>query len=253
MKYLIAVACAMAFISYYYYLFSKKAILEDVSVLPTSQVHQQVPGNQSECGSNYRRDQLNFWMIWSSSRQSFDVQLFRAIEAVLGVLPDAVVHLLSQTLRQEDMDNINLRGRVWVNNVSTAELFKYTPLAQWNKKMNNLTWHKNYKTQITDGIRVAILYKCGGFYIDFDAIVLTNLTRLINSVGYQEYIRKRGIANGMHCKNVVIGGSSIYNTRYDRCGDDIPARTPLLALCNDTVRFWTQYQRVELCRPNCYH
>ena len=51
--------------------------------------------------------------------------------------------------------------------------------------------NQNTLVHISDIMRVVLLYKFGGFYLDFDTIVRTDLRKIKNSIGLEGQLLKK--------------------------------------------------------------
>ena len=67
--------------------------------------------------------------------------------------------------------------------IKVDELFADTPIEGMLEVVNMS--NTNTKTHISDMMRAALLYKYGGFYLDFDTLTRSDLTNITNSVGLE--------------------------------------------------------------------
>ena len=70
--------------------------------------------------------------------------------------------------------------------INLEKLFAGTPIEGMLNELNYS--NPNTRTHIRDLMRASLLYKYGGFYLDFDTITRRNLTRFKNSVGMERYV-----------------------------------------------------------------
>ncbi|XP_076959626.1 uncharacterized protein LOC143635758 [Bidens hawaiensis] len=136
-----------------------------------------------------------FFMTWiSSSIKPFGERELLAVEALFKSNPDSCLLILSNSYQESDHGFQLLKPMLFIGfRVQAIEpdlnfLFENTPAK---------TWFKNIKTGITDPgeiplsqnlsnlIRLVVLYKYGGVYLDTDFIPLNNFSGLRNSIGAQ--------------------------------------------------------------------
>ncbi|TKY65867.1 Galactosyltransferase protein [Spatholobus suberectus] len=151
------------------------------------QFHARVLGFLShECESQ-------FFMTWVSPAGSFGARELLSIESLFKASPKACLVILSRTL-----DSIHgyrilkplLDGgfRVQAVTPDLSFLFKGTPAKAW---LNELRKGKKDPGEVSlfqnlsNLMRLAVLYKYGGVYLDTDFVVLKPLTGLRNSIGAQ--------------------------------------------------------------------
>ncbi|GAB6029466.1 hypothetical protein CHUAL_005220 [Chamberlinius hualienensis] len=66
--------------------------------------------------------------------------------------------------------------------ISLDEIFSHTQLESWHR--NNVIQSSQFQTEHqSDGIRLALLYKFGGIYLDTDVIVIQPLEQMKNTIG----------------------------------------------------------------------
>ncbi|GAB6029290.1 hypothetical protein CHUAL_005055 [Chamberlinius hualienensis] len=87
------------------------------------------------------------------------------------------------------------------------QLFSSTPLMVWHER-NPLVDSVHPEVHLADAIRIALLWKYGGIYLDTDIIVIKSLKNLKNSVGveYGKVLNDPvlGIKYGMRVNNAVL-------------------------------------------------
>nr|KYP39850.1 Uncharacterized protein At4g19900 family [Cajanus cajan] len=133
------------------------------------------------------------FMTWVSPAGSFGARELLSVESLFKVQPKACLVILSRTL-----DSIHgyrilkpfLYGGFKVQAVTPdlPYLFKGTTAESWlnelrkgNKDPGEISLFQN----LSNLMRLAVLYKYGGVYLDTDFIVLKPLTGLRNSIGAQ--------------------------------------------------------------------
>ncbi|KAG5009977.1 Uncharacterized protein HKD37_07G019169 [Glycine soja] len=134
-----------------------------------------------------------FFMIWESPAGSFGARELMSIDSVFKVHPKACLVILSRTLdtirSYRVLKPILDEGfKVQPVTPDLQFLFKGTPAEAW---LNELKKGKKDPGQISlfqnlsNLIRLAVLYKYGGVYLDIDFVVLKPLSLLRNSIGAQ--------------------------------------------------------------------
>jgi hypothetical protein len=78
------------------------------------------------------------------------------------------------------------------------KILKDTPLERWAQNIEEWKKSSNFYSHITDAMRIALLWKYGGVYLDTDAPVLRSLKNIRNAVGIQHptSVYKGGEING---------------------------------------------------------
>ncbi|MED6176121.1 hypothetical protein PIB30_084941 [Stylosanthes scabra] len=137
--------------------------------------------------------EARFFMTWISPAGSFGVREMMSVESVFRVHPGACLVILSRTLETKRGYTVLkplLDGgfKVQVMTPDLPFLFKGTPAEVWfhelmkgKKDPGEIPLAQN----LSNLIRLVVLYKYGGIYIDADFIVLKPLTGLRNSIGAQ--------------------------------------------------------------------
>ncbi|KAF5728928.1 putative Alpha 1 4-glycosyltransferase family protein [Tripterygium wilfordii] len=136
---------------------------------------------------------VRFFVTWISSLDSFgDRELF-AIESLFKSHPNACLVIVSNSMDSQKGNRI-LRPfwdkgfKLIAINPDFDYIFKNTPAELW---FNRLKEGKVDPGEVSLGqnlsnlLRLALLYKFGGIYIDTDVIVLKSLAKLRNSIGAQ--------------------------------------------------------------------
>jgi lactosylceramide 4-alpha-galactosyltransferase len=136
---------------------------------------------------------VRFFMTWISPVESFGRREFLALESLFKVHPHGCLLILSR-----DLDSIQgyrilkpLLDRTFKVAAITPDLsflFKNTPAETWfeeiksgNKDPGEIPLAQN----LSNLIRLAVLYKFGGIYLDTDFIVLKSFADLRNAIGAQ--------------------------------------------------------------------
>ncbi|XP_027336391.1 lactosylceramide 4-alpha-galactosyltransferase-like [Abrus precatorius] len=153
----------------------------------TRQFHARVLGFFSqEC-------QAQFFMTWISPARLFGGRELLSVESVFKVHPKACLIILSRTLDTRHGYRIlkpllDCGFKVQAVTPDLSFLFKRTPAEAWFRELRKGRKDPgeiSLSQNLSNLIRLAVLYKYGGVYIDTDFIVLKPLTRLRNSIGAQ--------------------------------------------------------------------
>ena len=72
-----------------------------------------------------------------------------------------------------------------------TEMFMDTPIEGIDSEMRRVKNEHNRAVMLSDLLRMAIVYKYGGFYSDLDAVIIRSLKRLSNVVGTEDTKTKR--------------------------------------------------------------
>ncbi|KAF9665187.1 hypothetical protein SADUNF_Sadunf16G0095900 [Salix dunnii] len=136
---------------------------------------------------------VQFFMTWISPVESFGRREFLALESVFKVHPHACLLILSR-----DLDSVQgyrilkpLLDREFKVAAVTPDLsflFKSTPAETWFEEMksgNKDPGEIPLPQNLSNLIRLAVLYKYGGIYLDTDFIVLKSFADLRNAIGAQ--------------------------------------------------------------------
>lgn len=136
---------------------------------------------------------VQFFMTWISPVDSFKNREFLAMETLFKTHPRGCLMIVSRT-----MDSIkgyrilkpllDMGFRVQAVTPDLSFLFKNTPAATWHSEMkmgNRDPGEIPLAQNLSNLMRLALLYKYGGVYLDTDFIVLKPFTSLRNSIGVQ--------------------------------------------------------------------
>ncbi|GAQ80700.1 lactosylceramide 4-alpha-galactosyltransferase [Klebsormidium nitens] len=148
---------------------------------------------------NYIRDTacpLTFFVFWTTTSSpnktaksdGFQMRHLRSVESAFVTHPTACVIFLS-VLKFENrfMSELQTRGfrLLILDEFDVTSLLKYTPAEVWYKKVDEWRKGKYFFSHFTDLMRLAVLYKFGGVYIDTDCIVMNDVTGVRNAFGAQ--------------------------------------------------------------------
>lgn len=130
-----------------------------------------------------------FYLIWTAA----DLQRWRyhVIDSIFYHHPDAIVHIYTHGLQAEQFSSFTKSGyNVQLHYINFHEFFRDTPLESWSQLNFE---HYNFRVHVSDAFRLAVVWKYGGIYIDFDFFVLHNLSSLRNMIAHEAY---PGMVNG---------------------------------------------------------
>lgn len=136
---------------------------------------------------------LRFFMTWISSQESFRQRELFAIESLFKWHPSGCLLIVSKSIDSSRgtqlLKPFSDKGfRVLAISPDFNYLFKETLAEAWfdNLKKGNIRPGKvSLGQNLSNLLRLALLYKFGGIYIDTDIIVLKNFSKLRNSIGAQ--------------------------------------------------------------------
>lgn len=153
--------------------------------------------------------QVQFFMTWISSASSFGGREFLALETIFKAHPTACLIILTKTMDSARGSIIlkpvlELGYRVVAMTPDLSFLFKNTPAEAWfhGIQTGNIDPGEVPLAQnLSNLIRLAVLYKYGGVYLDTDFIVLRDFSMLRNVIGAQT-VDKNG--NWTRLNNAVL-------------------------------------------------
>lgn len=137
--------------------------------------------------------ELPFFMTWISPAKTFGQRELFAVESVFKAHPLACLMILSQTMDSVQGEEIlkplvQMGYRVEAISPDLPFLFKDTPAEAWFEEMK--TGDKDpgeipLAQNLSNLLRLSVLYKYGGIYLDTDFILLKKLSSLRNTIGAQ--------------------------------------------------------------------
>lgn len=136
---------------------------------------------------------LKFFMTWISSLESFGDREFLALESLYKSHPNACLVMVSNSLDSRKGRLIFKlfldRGfKVIAVKPDYDYIFKNTYAEEWFNKLKKGNVDPGLISlgqNLSNLLRLALLYKFGGIYLDTDVIVLKNLSKLRNTIGAQ--------------------------------------------------------------------
>ncbi|XVE76525.1 hypothetical protein DITRI_Ditri12bG0180700 [Diplodiscus trichospermus] len=134
-----------------------------------------------------------FFMVWLSKAQSFGPREFLALDSLLSTTPDGCLLIFSSSMDNPEGSSIlkpllDRRFNVLAVTPNVPFLVSNTPAEAWLDKLKNGNMDPGsvpLYNHLSDLIRLAVLYKYGGVYLDTDFIFLKDLSGLRNAIGAQ--------------------------------------------------------------------
>ncbi|KAI3666987.1 hypothetical protein L6452_42028 [Arctium lappa] len=161
---------------------------------------------------------IRFFMTWISSSSStvFGDREFLAVDALFKSNPNSCLMILSNTMDSVHgfriLKHLTDRGfRVRAVTPDLDFLFKNTPAQSWLHQIRNGKRDPGkipLAQNLSNLIRLVILYKYGGVYLDTDFVILKDFSSLKNSIGAQSATR---FGNWTRLNNAVL----IFDKNHD--------------------------------------
>ncbi|GLT34842.1 hypothetical protein SLA2020_093350 [Shorea laevis] len=137
--------------------------------------------------------EVQFFMTWIAPAKSFQRKEMLGVESVFKAHPDGCLVILSRSMDTEIgyrklKPLLDRRFRVLTVAPDLSFLFKNTSVEAWFDEMKKGKKDPGkipLAQNLSNLIRLAVLYKYGGIYIDTDFIVLKSFKGLKNSIGAQ--------------------------------------------------------------------
>ncbi|KAH7966890.1 hypothetical protein HPB49_020328 [Dermacentor silvarum] len=135
----------------------------------------------------FHASDVTIWFVESSNETDLKGRQACSIESASLHNPNVRVFLLTTGQLSPNCDYYKALSSL--ENFASLKLnltdtFSNTPLDSWHRSRN---WTEGpYRIEhLSDGIRLAVLWKHGGIYLDLDIIVLKELSELSNSVMFE--------------------------------------------------------------------
>ncbi|KAK9193483.1 hypothetical protein WN944_004180 [Citrus x changshan-huyou] len=137
---------------------------------------------------------IQFFMVWLSPARIFRPRDFLAVETLMKANPHSCLVLIWRSLDTRRGYKIlkpllDLGFKILAVTPDLASLVKDTPAETWLKQIKDGERDPgkiSLSVQLSNLIRLAVLYKYGGVYLDTDFIVLKDFKGLRNAIGPQE-------------------------------------------------------------------
>eukprot|EP01025_Chloroclados_australasicus_P037000 TRINITY_DN37696_c1_g2_i1.p1 TRINITY_DN37696_c1_g2~~TRINITY_DN37696_c1_g2_i1.p1 ORF type:complete len:333 (-),score=12.45 TRINITY_DN37696_c1_g2_i1:489-1487(-) len=132
----------------------------------------------------------NYFLVWSTDGDLWKPRYQRSVESVLYHHPNACVRIYSDgiTANHSTIKQLNYAGyRVAIIPLETSleTIFKDTPIEQWWERNNEWKHGQFFYSHISEALRLVLVWKYGGTYIDTDVVILKNMEHVKNAVGAQ--------------------------------------------------------------------
>ncbi|KAL8229633.1 hypothetical protein R6Q57_014533 [Mikania cordata] len=136
---------------------------------------------------------IRFFMTWISSSISFNQRAIYSVESIFRSHPNGCLLIVSNSLDsikgRQILKPFADRGfRVTSISPDFAFLFKNTMAESWFSKLIRGQVHTGsipLGQNLSNLLRICLLYKFGGVYIDADVIILKSFNKLKNTIGAQ--------------------------------------------------------------------
>jgi len=153
---------------------------------------------------------LRFFVTWISQIESFGYRERLSMESVFKWNPSCCLLVISRTMDsaggEEILRPFRSRGfRVMAAAPDLLYLFKKTPAEEWLRKIRSGHIDPGkvpFAQNLSNILRLAVLYKYGGVYIDTDMILLRSFSGLKNTIGAQNTDPQTGKWNRLN--NAVL-------------------------------------------------
>lgn len=132
-----------------------------------------------------------FHLIWTTPLAAFQEWRWTVLRRIRGLHPWARIVVHSDTLHAHGAAAQHVDHFMPIN----ATLFAGSPLAPWWAAMEasyidlysgrSPAEGQNFYSHVSDAIRLAVLYRHGGTYLDFDMLVLRSLYGFRNALGQE--------------------------------------------------------------------
>ncbi|XP_059296672.1 uncharacterized protein LOC132049765 [Lycium ferocissimum] len=169
-----------------------KKNLPEFSILKSTRLSRQFNSRVNKFLST-KSCKVQFFMTWISPASSFGRREFFALETLFKSHPKGCLIILSRTLDTPRGVRIlrpltQLGYKVLAVSPELSFLFNSTPVESWFDDLKNGIKDPGeipLAQNLSNLIRLAVLYKYGGVYLDTDFIILKDFSRLRNSIGAQ--------------------------------------------------------------------
>ncbi|XP_024384099.1 uncharacterized protein [Physcomitrium patens] len=151
-----------------------------------------------------------FFITWMSPVSSFGPRERLGLQSIFKWHPHACVVILSRTMDSDEgqiiLEPFIERGyRIMAVTPNVISLFENLPAGEWFKQQRDGTGDPgciNFMQNMSNIMRLTVLYKYGGIYLDSDVIVLKSFDGLRNVVGAQS--RSIAVGEWTRLNNAVL-------------------------------------------------
>jgi hypothetical protein len=117
-----------------------------------------------------------FVFVWTTPGTTFGLKHHRAIESVLYHHPEARVRVFSNTLDCSMFSWLRRDGfDVRITKFDLSKLAETLPGKKWLSKMSIWQQGPSFYAHLSDFVRLAVLYRFGGVYMDTDMILVNRI------------------------------------------------------------------------------
>ncbi|OMO85122.1 hypothetical protein CCACVL1_10415 [Corchorus capsularis] len=165
--------------------------LPELEILKSTELSEKFHGRVLELFN--KNCSAQFFMVWLSSAQSFGPREFLAVDSLFSTTPDGCLLILSSSMDSPKgyriLKPLLDRGfNVLAVTPDMPFLVKNTPAEPWLDDLRSGNMDPGsipLFNHLSDLIRLSVLYKYGGVYLDTDFIFLKDLSPLRNVIGAQ--------------------------------------------------------------------
>jgi hypothetical protein len=150
------------------------------------------------------RSAPKIFLLWTTAPGTFKERNYDVLEAYFYHHPNAEITIYASELESRMFERFVQSGYnlliVTVNDEFIKDLSKHCPGQTWVANLEKWKSGPYYYSHITDYVRFCLLYKNGGIYSDFDAILINPINQHDNFIG-----KDSSVAKG-RCKWCLPGG-----------------------------------------------
>lgn len=166
-------------------------------------------GNRVEEFLGDNQCSVQFFMTWIAPMSLFGDREFLTMDSLFKAHPNGCLIIISRTMDSSHGSKIlsplvDKGYKVLAVTPDLPHLFKDTPAESWYEDMKSGTKDPgeiSLAQNLSNLIRLAVLYKYGGVYLDTDFIVLKDFSQLRNSIGAQSM---NPLGNWTRLNNAVL-------------------------------------------------
>ncbi|XP_021717185.1 uncharacterized protein At4g19900-like [Chenopodium quinoa] len=148
-----------------------------------------------------KRCRVNIFMTWISSAKFFGKREMFSLESVVKAHPGGCVFIVSRIMAskpgREMIQPLIERGHLILPIAPDFNLlFSGTPANDWLRRLKDGKMDPGkipIAQNLSNLLRLVILYKYGGVYLDTDMIILKDVSGLRNTIGVQELDEKKKV------------------------------------------------------------
>ncbi|XP_059428427.1 uncharacterized protein LOC132162179 [Corylus avellana] len=165
--------------------------LPELQILKSNDLSQKFHGRVLEFFN--RGCSVQFYMTWFSTAKSFGKRELLAVDTLFKVHPEGCLMIVSDTMDTKRGYNIlkpllDREFKILAITPDVPFLVKNTPAEGWLEELKSGRKDPGYIplfNNLSNLVRLAMLYKYGGVYLDTDFIILKDFSGLRNAVGAQ--------------------------------------------------------------------